>query len=157
RRFQGIRLLVVAVGDQQDRLIAVGTRLKYFERLSNGVADRGAAPRCARGVELIERPAKRVVIDRERTLHHRLTGEGDQADALTFQTVHQRGDVGLGAAEPAGWDVLGQHRPRDVDHDVEIGAAGSDFLVLRAEARPGEGDQAGYQGRLSQEQLETEP
>ena len=49
RRLEGIRLLVVAVGDQQDRLIAVGPGLKDLEGLANRVADGRAAARCAAG------------------------------------------------------------------------------------------------------------
>ena len=49
RRLEGIRLLVVAVGDQQDRLIAVGPGLKDFEGLANRVADGRAAARRAAG------------------------------------------------------------------------------------------------------------
>ena len=45
RGLEGIRLLVVAVGDQEDRLIAVGPRLKDFEGLANRVADGRAAAR----------------------------------------------------------------------------------------------------------------
>ncbi len=124
RRLEGIRLLVVAIGDQQDRLIAVGPGLKDFEGLANGVADGRAAPRRAPRVELVERSAEGVVIDRERALHHRLPRKGDQAHAFPFEPVDEGRHVGLRAPEPAGRDVLGQHRPRDVDQHVKIAARG---------------------------------
>ncbi len=156
RRLEGIRLLVVAVGDQQDRLIAVGPGLKDFEGLANRVADGRAAARCAVRVELVERSAEGVVIDGERTLHHRLPRKGDQADAFPFEPVDEGRHVGLGAAEPAGRDVLGEHRPRDVDQHVEIATAGNDVFILRPEPRPGEGDQTGHQGRFAQQQFHPE-
>ena len=156
RRLEGIRLLVVAIGDQEDRLIAVGPGLKDFEGLANRVADGRAAARCARRVELVERSAEGVVIDGERTLHHRLPRKGDQAHAFPFEPVDEGRHVGLGAPEPAGRDVLGEHRPRDVDQHVEIATAGNDVFILRPEARPGEGDQTRHKGRFTQEQFHPE-
>ena len=153
RGLEGIRLLVVAVGDQQDRLIAVGPRLEDLQGLANRVADGRAAARALRRVELVERSAEGVVIDGERTLHHRLPRKGDQAHAFSFEPIDEGRHVGLGAQEPAGRDVLGEHRPRDVDQHVEIAAAGNDLFRLRPEPRPGEGGQTGHQGRFTQEQL----
>ena len=156
-RLAGVRLLVVAVGDQQDRLVAVGAGLEDLEGLADRVADGRAAPRGAVGVELVERAAEGVVIDGQRALHHRLPGEGDQAHALPFEPVDEGRHVGLGAAEPAGGDVLGEHRPRDVDQDVEVAPPGDDVFILRAEPRPRQRDEAGHQGRLAQEGLHPEP
>ena len=156
RRLEGIRLLVVAVGDQQDRLIAVGPGLKDFEGLANRVADGRAAARRTVRVELVERSAEGVVIDGERTLHHRLTGKGDQAHAFPFEPVDEGRHVGLGAPEPAGRNVLGEHRPRDVDQHVEIAAAGNDLFILRSEPRPGERDQTRHEGRFAQQQFHPE-
>ena len=156
RRLEGIRLLVVTVGDQQDRLIAVGPGLKHFESLANRVADRRAAAWRAARIKLVKRPAEGVVIDRERTLHHRLTGKGDQAHAFPFQPVDEGRHVGLGTSQPAGRDVLGEHRPRDVDQHIEIAAAGNHLFILRSEAWPGQGHQACHECRLTQEQLHPE-
>ena len=49
RRLERIRLLVVAVGDQQDRLIAFRLGMKDLEGLADRVADRRAAARCTAG------------------------------------------------------------------------------------------------------------
>ena len=147
RRLERIRLLVVAVGDQQDRLIALGPGVKHFERLANRVADRRATPRCTRRIKLIERSAECVVIDRERALHHRLPRKRDQAHAFPFEPVDQGRHVGLGPAEPAGRNVFGEHRPRDVDQHIEIAASRDDIFILRPEPRPGEGDETHDDGQ----------
>ena len=156
RRLERIRLLVVAIGDQQDRLVAVGPGLKNLEGLANRVADRRAAARCAAGIELVERSTEGVVINSERALHHRLPRKGDQAHAFPFEPVDEGRHVGLGSAEPAGGDVLGEHRPRDVDQHVEIAAAGNDIFILRSKPRPGESDQPRHEGHFAQEQFHPE-
>ena len=142
RRLERIRLLVVAVGDQQDRLIALGPGVKHFECLANRVADGCAASRCTRRVELIERSAKGIVIDRERALHHRLPRERDQSHAFPFEPVDQGRHVGLGPAQPAGRNVFGEHRPRDVDQHIKIATAWESHLhtASRTAARRGRRD-----------------
>src|SRR5262249_44727201 len=70
-RLEGIRLLVVAIGDQQDRLITLGPGMKDLEGLANRIADGCAAARRTGRVQLVERSAKGVVIDGEWTLHDR--------------------------------------------------------------------------------------
>ena len=101
RRFERVRLLVVAIGDQEDRLIAIGPGLKDFEGLANRVADGRTAARCTAWIELVKRSAEGVVVDGERTLNDRLARKSDQAHTLPFQTVDEGRHVGLGAR--AGW------------------------------------------------------
>ncbi len=155
-RLKGIRLLVVAVGDQQDGLVAVGSGLKNLEGLSNRVADGGAAAWRAPRFQLVERSAEGVVIDGEGTLHHRLPREGDQAHSFPLQPVDEGRHVGLGAPESARRDVLREHRPRDVDQHIEIAAARNDVFILRPEPRTGEGDESCHDGRFTQQEFEPE-
>ncbi len=156
RRLPRIRLLVVAIGDQKDRLIAIGPSLKDLESLADRVADGRAAPWRAHRIELVERSAKCVVIDRERTFHHRRSGEGNQANALPFESIDQGCHIGLGPTEPAGWNILCEHRARDVDQHVKVAAAGNDLLILCPEPRAGQRDECRHQGRFAQRPFQPE-
>ena len=102
-------LLILAVGDQQQRLVAVAEPFHPTERLANRVADRRDTARRRRRPDILERGLVVAVIRRERARQHGLARERDEPDAIPADAVEQIADVGLRAFEPAGFHILAQH------------------------------------------------
>ena len=68
----GVRLLIVAVGNQDQHLIAVGGRRHYLQRLADGAADVRAAAGYAVRVRRVEFHAEIAEVGRQRRLDRRL-------------------------------------------------------------------------------------
>ena len=137
RRLERHRLMVLAVGDQHDRSVAIRLFRHGGDGLANGIADGGAAARRAVGVDRVEHYLEEALVGREGNLDHRLAREHDQPDPVADESIQQVADIRLGPFQPAGGDVLGGHASRDVEHDEHIGPSLHDFAVVASESRPG--------------------
>jgi len=129
-------LLILAVGDQQQRLVAVAEALHPAEGLANRVADGRATARRRCRSDILERGLVVAVIRRERARQNRLARERDEPDAIPADAVEQIANVGLRAFEPAGFHVLTQHGARDVQQHHDVRAAFAHLLEVHAPSGP---------------------
>jgi hypothetical protein len=97
-----------------------------------------AAATGAAGVDRRQHGGEERVVRGQRAQHRGAPGERDQADPVAIELADQLGDLGLGAGEPVGRRVLGEHRPRGVEHEHDVGRGlhRGHGLGLAADLRP---------------------
>ena len=85
-----------------------------------------------RRVEALGEGLRHTVVRRDGQLYLRFSREDDQPHAVLPEPVEKFVDGIFGALEPVGFEILGQHRVRDVDHEHHLHA----LRLLLAELRP---------------------
>ena len=103
------------------------------------------------GVEPVEEEAQRPTIDREGGEDVAPAREGDEAESVPLEILHQPARLAHGAAQSARGLVLGKHRAADVDREDQIERAGLGRHRRAPPARPREG--AGERGSGEREDV----
>src|SRR6185312_12953681 len=82
RRLLDAALVILAVGDEDERLVLALTALEGVERNVDRSPERRAAARDDADVERGEALGDRAVVERQRALHEGTPGEGDEPDTV---------------------------------------------------------------------------
>ena len=143
-RGKDIALKIFAVGDQDQDLV-VGLIGEHRFRLPDGRGDIGAALGDDRGVHLLQRIFKGLVVSSQRAHLIGVACEGHQPDPVSVQLIDKIHDRKFCPFETVGFDVLGQHALRSVQGKEDIDPLAFDVLPLEAVLRPGQGQKAAEQ------------
>ena len=119
----------------------------------DGLADGGTLGGHDAGVDGRQEQLGGPVVGGEGQLLVGVTGEDDDADAVALQPVDQVGDGHLGALQPVGTYVFGQHRVGDVEHQHQVDTFALDLLQLGAHLRVYQADHQEEEGDEQQEEL----
>jgi hypothetical protein len=147
--------VVLAVGDEHDRLVLTLPSLQSRQALVDRGRQRRAATRDQVDVDRIEALREDAEVQGERTLHERGPRECDESDAVAAQLVQEVPQGELRAGEPVRLDVHGQHAARRVECDDEVDAFPTHLLPAKAPLRAGQGDDEGR--HRCREQALSEP
>ena len=82
--------------------------------------------------------------------------EQDEPDALVLEVIGQTRQLELGVLEPTGREVVGEHRPADVEADRQVAGLGLDHLRLGVGAGAERREQR-RQESSSEQELSGEP
>ena len=108
RRFERTFVVVLAVGEQHERLVMIFF-LERRQRRVDGRRERRAALRNGIHVERLHALLKRRVVNRQRTFQKRVARERDQAEPIRAGALHQFQRGELRALEPVRRDVRREH------------------------------------------------
>ncbi len=151
----GLRLSgqILAVRNENDRLVGPGVGFKGFHGLKNGVADIGFARGGRINAGAFQHLRKETVVGGQGAKQKRPAAKGEQPHAVSAQFPDQVEQVDFRPAQPAGMNIGGQHRSRDVQHDHEIPAALVNGFFTLAPLGSGGSDETEKQAADHQEQL----
>ncbi len=123
----GIEFLAISEEDERAGL-ALCLPKSFLGNCDRG-RDIGTAFRNNIGVQFIERIDNGTVVQRERGLEKRGTGERDEPDPVTFEQADEILGEKLGASEPGGRNVRRQHALGSVHGNDDIAAFLLDLLL----------------------------
>ncbi len=129
-------LMVLAVGDQDDRLIGRLVRGKGTGGQVDGGTDRRTLRRDHRRVDRGQEHLGRDIIRGDRQLRESVAGEHDQAYLVIRKAVRQSGQHLFGLIQTVGRHVLGQHGVGYVQTHHDLYSLTLHRLQFRAELRP---------------------
>lgn len=148
--------MVLAVGNEDDdAAVALGRLAREGEqRLLEGLAHGRTLHVGQRGVDAPRKGLGHAVVRGNGELHLRLAGEDDEPHAVLLQPVEELVDGILGPLEAVGFEVLGQHRVRDVDHEHHLDALALLLAELRAQLRACGGEDEQRERRAEEDELQ---
>ena len=91
-----LAFVVLAVGDEDERLVAALTTLECLEARVDGVGERRAALGDDADIHGAQTFRECLVVESQRTLHEGAAGKGDQADTIAAQLLDEvlHGELG---------------------------------------------------------------
>jgi hypothetical protein len=124
------------IGDQYDDLAAGRRVAKSVHRRRESHAEGRAVLVARREIDLVEGLLQHQVVQRERGTGRGQTGEDHQTQAVGATPVDEPPHGLLGHLEAiVGLEVLGAHRPRDIERDDDVDAEGRDVFQTLARLR----------------------
>jgi len=135
-RVDRVRVVVFAVGDQNDHSRDIGLGTKAVESLADRLLEARAASAHTGRTRAVQDQPEKSKIGRQRAQNGRPAGEGDQTDLVALQVRQQIGHFRFRPLEPVRGRVFGQHRLADVQADHDLRSDAGRLLVGQSPLRP---------------------
>ena len=107
--FQSVTLKILAIGDEDQNTVVISLLIKKPRRLIDGAGDIRPLFGNQVGINRIQRLPERIVVAGQGTERESTAGEGDEADAVSFQTADKVMNAQPGPFEAVGAKVFCQH------------------------------------------------
>ena len=140
RRFQCARIMIFAVGEQNQDLVVIAF-LESGQRGLDCFCQSGPSLGNDIHIQRLDALTEGSVIDGEGTLQKGAACECHQAQPVGFCLLHQVERGQLRACQPIGRDVLGQHALGSINGHDNIQPALFDFFPIKAPLWPCQGQQ----------------
>lgn len=136
---------VFAIGNENEDTGILGL-FEVGDGLIDGGGDIGSLTGDGVGIDRVEGVSEGLIIESEGALEEGASGEGDQTDAIALHLAEKVEDSELGAFEPIGGDILGEHTAGRIEGEKDIDAGALGFFPTDAPLGAGEGEEEEGEG-----------